>query len=278
MRKIGTMTGAAALALGMLWAALPAGRAEAHEFWIAPLAYQVPDGAALLAELRVGQMMEGSAFAYVPPNFERFEIVMNGTTYPVEGRAGDRPALRMPAPEAEGLAVVVHQTRAYKLTYPDWERFVEFTQHKDFTWAAERHLERGFTQESVVEEYIRYAKSLIGVGSAAGADSAVGLRAEVVAETNPYTDDLSQGFTARILYEGAPLADTQVELFDKAPGAAAATSAMYRTDAEGRVTLPVEPGHEYLVDAVVMNEIDPAQNDGQMWQSLWASLTFKTPM
>lgn len=262
------------LTAGAVLAAVPA---LAHEFWIAPVAYQVPSGARLLADIRVGESMEGSAYSYVPPNFARFDVVMGGTAYPVEGRAGDRPALNMAAPVADGLAVVVHQTRAYKLTYPKWETFVSFTEHKDVEWAQARHLERGFVQDEVREEYIRFGKSLIGVGSGAGADSAVGLRTEIVAETNPYTDDLSGGVTVQVLYEGAPRADVQVELFDRAPGATAGVSSLHRTDAEGRVTLPVQAGHEYLVDSVVMNEIDPEAHEGQPWQSLWASLTFRVP-
>ena len=82
----------------------------------------------------------------------------------------------------------------------------------------------------------------------------------------------------RVLYEGAPRTDTQVELFEKAPGAKEATSSLHRTDAEGRVTLPVAAGHEYLVDSVVMNPLDPGAEDGPAWESLWASLTFRAPV
>jgi hypothetical protein len=178
----------------------------------------------------------------------------------------------------DGLAVVVHVTRNYSLTYPKWETFVEFTEHKDSVWAQERHLARGLGKDSVRERYTRYAKSLIGVGDATGADREMGLLTEIVAQTNPYTDDLSQGFEVQVLYEGRPRADVQVELFAKAPGQSKGVSTNHRTDAEGRVTLPVEAGQEYLVDSVVFNELDAETEDGHAWESLWASLTFKAPM
>ncbi|MDU8910441.1 DUF4198 domain-containing protein [Aestuariicoccus sp. MJ-SS9] len=261
--------GAAALVLA---GAIPA---LAHEFWIEPENYEVAADAPLTAALRVGENMKGSAYAYVPPNFRRFDLVMGDMVVPVEGRAGDRPALNMAAP-AEGLAVVVHQTRDYLLTYRDWAKFENFTTHKDFAWAMARHDERGLPRTDFREQYSRYGKALIAVGTGAGADREVGLLTEIVAEANPYTDDLSGGFPVQVLYEGAPRADTQIELFEKAPdGTVEAT--LHRTDAEGRAVLPVKPGHEYLVDSVVMREMEPASDTDPVWESLWASLTFKVP-
>ncbi|WP_372833393.1 DUF4198 domain-containing protein, partial [Puniceibacterium confluentis] len=105
----------------------------------------------------------------------------------------------------------------------------------------------------------------------------MGLRTEIVAGANPYTDDLSNGVAVQVLYEGQPRADVQVELFDKAPGAATGVSSLHRTDAEGRVTLPVHAGHEYLVDSVVFNALDAEVEGDHAWESLWASLTFKVP-
>jgi len=257
-------------------ALIAAGPALSHEFWISPVRYQVPEGSELAADLRVGEGFEGAAYPYVPANFTRFEVAQGATVLPVEGRAGDRPALNMPA-VGEGLAVVVHVTRGYALTYPKWDTFVEFTQHKDLVWAQARHLERGLTQDRVRERYTRYAKSLIGVGAAEGADREMGLLTEIVAATNPYIDDLSGGFTVQVLYDGKPRADVQVELFDKAPEKARGVSSFHRTDAQGRVTLPVVAGHEYLVDSVVFNELDPEAGEGHEWESLWASLTFRAP-
>ena len=258
-----------------LIACLLAGPATAHEFWIAPQAHDVPAGGELVADLRVGEKFEGSAFSYVPPNFTRFEVLMGGTATGVPGRAGDRPALRMAAP-GEGLAIVVHQTREYALTYDDWAKFVRFAEHKGFPQVIDRHLARGLPREAVKERYTRFAKSLIAVGDGAGADREVGLLTEIVAEANPYADDLSGGLPVRVLYEGAPRVDAQVELFDRAPdGSVSVTTA--RTDAEGRAILAVAPGHSYLADAVVMLESEPTARNPAAWQSLWASLTFAVP-
>ena len=114
------------------------------------------------------------------------------------------------------------------------------------------------------------------MGDGAGADAEVGLVTEIVAEANPYTDDMSGGFPIRVLYNGAPRADAQVELFARPPSGEVEVS-LHRTDADGRVTLPVRPGYSYLADAVVLRPMEPQAEKDPVWESLWASLTFAVP-
>ncbi|MFZ7091854.1 DUF4198 domain-containing protein [Primorskyibacter sp. 2E233] len=255
----------------LLWAA----PGQAHEFWIDPLSTQVVPGAPLMADIRVGQDLKGPAYSYIPPNFSRFDIVLGDQTLPVEGRGGDKPALNMAVP-GEGLAVVVHVTKDYKLTYTEWEKFVNFCTHKDFEWVLQAHLDRGFSQEKVREQYSRHAKSLIAIGEGAGSDREIGLEVELVALANPYIDDVSGGFPVRALYQGKAQANMQVELFDRAPDGSVEVR-QYRTDDTGRALLEVEPGHFYLADHVVMREMTPEADTDPAWESLWASLTFGVP-
>ena len=246
----------------------------AHEFWISPEDYTVAPDEAIVAHLRVGEAFKGSSYAYIPPNFTRFDVVTGGEVTPVSGRVGDRPAMTM-AFKDEGLAVIVHQTRAYDLTYNDFQKFVNFTKHKDFTWALERLEERGLADEKVRESYTRFGKSLVAIGAGQGADREVGLEIEIVAEANPYTDDLSGGFPVRVLYQGKPRAKEQVELFARSGGEV--TISTHVTDDEGRVILPVVAGVEYLVDSVLLRELDVQAEGDAAWESLWASLTFRVP-
>ena len=248
---------------------------SAHEFWIDPVETQVESGGTVAADIRVGEKFKGAAYAYLPPNFERFELVVGDQIVPVEGRAGDRPALQMEAP-ADGLVVVVHQTRAYDLTYDSFDKFRGFLEHKDALWALDRGEPLGLDPEKVKEVYTRFGKSLIAVGDGAGSDREVGLLTEIVAEANPYTDDLADGLPVQVLFEGAPRTDAQVELWARASDGSV-TVEKYRTDGEGRVTLPMAPGTDYLVDAVVFREVTPETPDAAHFESLWASLTFTTP-
>ena len=247
-----------------------------HEFWISPNSYVVQPGETLIAQLRVGQKFDGFPYGYFPPRFARFDVVQGGEVVPVPGRIGDRPALKMTLP-ADGLWVVVHETTDSILTYDDYSMFEGFVIHKELGDTLALHTERGLPLTGFSEDYRRYAKSLIAVGDGQGADRAVGMRTEIVAEINPYTDDLAGGMRVRVLLDGAPRADTLVEIFDRGPGDEVSVTTT-RTDADGRAVFAVQKGHEYLVDAVYMEALFPlAGAPGSVWKSHWAALTFMVP-
>jgi uncharacterized GH25 family protein len=250
--------------------------ANAHEFWLSPEDYTLAPEDEMQVRLRVGTGMKGAALPFLPQDIARFEVVQGDTQRTVEGRMGDNPALVMEAGE-DGLAVIVHETTDSRLTYTDFAVFQRFVAHKDFATALADHAARGLPQTGFRETYRRYAKSLIAIGSGAGADRAMGLAIEIVALANPYTDDLSSGLPVLVRLDGAPRGDAQVELFETAPDGVVTTT-LHRTDAEGRVVLPIRPGMEYLVDSVVLRALpndDPVA--GPVWHSDWASLTFRTP-
>lgn len=251
-------------------------KAEAHEFWISPDSYRIEAGDTMLAALRVGQSFSGSSFSYIPQNFVTFELVTPEGKAPVEGRMGDLPALKIEGAQ-EGLNVIVHQTTPLSLKWVDWEIFKSFCEHKDFAWAIEDHLERELPEKGFRESYTRYAKSLVGVGTAEGQDAVFGMETEIVALANPYTDDLSKGFPVKVLYQGKARMNVQVEVFARAPDGTV-TDTFQRTDMEGKALIPVVPGTEYLLDAVVMRPLmGSVEEDTAVWESLWASLTFRTP-
>lgn len=247
-----------------------------HEFWIAPQNYQREAGETIVADLRVGQKFAGATYAYIPNNFERFELVNGDDAVPVEGRIGDRPALNMAA-SGDGLWIVVHETTDSMLTWSEWEKFTGFVEHKDFPGVLEIHAERGYPETGFRESYRRFAKALVAVGSGDGTDRAVGLRTEIIALKNPYTADITDGLPVQVLLDGAARRDAQVEVFERSP-AGEVDIFTTRTDATGQAIIPVKQGHEYLIDAVTM--INLPQDDaalGPVWRSLWAALTFRVP-
>lgn len=252
------------------------GLAFGHEFWIAPQSYQVAPGEKLDAQLRVGQNFDGFEQPYLPRNFARFEVQQGDERHLVHGRVGDRPAMRMELP-GEGLWIVVHETTDQSLIWDAWADFEAFVAHKKLEGVVARHAHRGLPSSDFAEAYRRYAKALVAVGAGAGADLPVGLLAEIVAGKNPYSDDLSDGLPVTVLYDGAPRAGAQVEIFDRAPDDTVLVSTTM-TDGEGQAVIPVVPGHEYLLDAVKMIELEGGSTPfDPVWKSLWAALTFKVP-
>ncbi len=264
--------------LACLLIAVAAPRAAiAHEFWIEPQKFQVETGAPLTALLRNGEQFEGITLAYFDRRIVRFDWRMGEGATAVTGRAGDNPALVMTAPEA-GLMVLTYQSTASDVRYKTWEKFARFALHKRFVDIEARHKARDLPDADFTEVYTRYAKSLIAIGSGAGADHATGLEIEIVALQNPYTRSETGPLPVQVFYQDAPRVDAQVEVFDRAPdGSVTVTTVL--TDDTGIAQVPVRPGHAYLLDNVVLREPAAALGEahGAVWETLWASLTFAVP-
>lgn len=249
--------------------------ASAHEFWISPVNYAIKPGEQAQAHLRVGQGFIGPAYSYQTRQFERFEVLQGDAVLGVEGRLGDVPAMDMGG-LSEGLAVIVHETTDNSLSYSEWAKFEKFVTHKAMDGVLEDHIARGIPQTGFEEDYRRFAKSLVAVGSGVGADREVGLQTEIVALNNPYTETLSE-MAVKVLLNGAPRGNAQVELFVRDTEGEIDVQ-LYETNAQGIARFPVAAGHEYLVDAVSMEALPNGDVEaGAVWRSLWAALTFKMP-
>lgn len=246
----------------------------AHEFWIEPAEYRFSPPATVKAHLRNGERFEGSSQPYVKRSTVRMDRVAGNEVRPVEARLGDNPAFSVDIEQA-GLHVLVYERSVQTIRYAQWEKFRRFAKHKAFKDALEKHRARGLPETGFKEAYRRFAKSLVAAGNAVGRDRPVGLEAELVAQQNPYVDDLTNGLLVRALYQGQPRADTQIELFEKSPDGVVDVT-LHRTDQEGYVVLPVKSLHRYLVDMVILREPADklAARHKVVWETLWASLTF----
>lgn len=247
--------------------------ALSHEFWLEPKDYTLQAGTPLTMQLMNGQNFTGQSLSYYEPRIARFDLIHGGAVLPAKGRTGDIPALVADLPR-DGLWTIVHETRAQPLTYDTWAKFEAFAEHKDFPDIRARHDRRGLPEDGFAERYTRHAKTLVAVGDGAGADVVTGMETEFVALANPYTDDMTEGLPVRLLYQGAPRGDAQVEIFDRAPDGTVSVSRT-RTDNAGEARIAVAPGHDYLLDGVVLREAPP--DSDAVWETLWAALTFAVP-
>lgn len=259
----------------MAWIAFAA---KAHEFWIDPDPFQVEPGGKVVAAIRVGQQFKGSSYSFLPPQFRRFDYAYGDTVAPVPGMIGDRPAVTMDAP-GDGLVILIHETTDLTVHYTEFEKFSNFVTHKDSAWVLDQHAAKEFPTDSFREAYSRYAKALVGVGGGAGEDRLFGLETEIMALENPYTGNMADGMDVQVFYQGQPRAGAQVEIFEKSADDSVTVSTV-KADAEGRATVPVSPGHRYMLDAVVLREpsAELAASMDAIWESLWANLTFAVPL
>src|SRR5687768_14702927 len=80
--------GSVMAALCLMWAS----PSLAHDFWIEPIKFQAPAGTTVPLMLRVGQDFKGDPALYLPEQFERYVVAVNGAQQPVAGKLGDDPA------------------------------------------------------------------------------------------------------------------------------------------------------------------------------------------
>jgi hypothetical protein len=250
----------------------------AHEFWIEPTDYTIGPDDIVTAFVRNGQDFGGVEIAYFPQRFVTYSLILGEQAADVTSRLGDNPSLAQ-ASLGDGLHIAAYQSSGDIVTYESYAPFARFIEHKDFPGHINRqHHERELPDADFSEFYTRYCKSLIAVGSGAGADRVLGFETELVALANPYTDDLTAGLPVLALYQGEPRPETQVELFEKAADGTVLVT-YYQTNADGVALLPVRSGYSYMADAVVLRIPVPSITitTGSVWESLWANLTFAVP-
>lgn len=250
----------------------------AHEFWIEPQEFQVESDAAVTADLRNGELFDGTAQSFSERLSTRMDAVLGNEVFAISGRLGDRPAIQLPPVGRDGLMILAHEAAPASLTYREWPKFQKFAAHKDFADAESDHEARGWVKENFKESYTRHSKSLVAIGSGAGADRALGLKTEFVALNNPYVTEFDGTFDVELLYQGAPRPDAQIEVYAR-DAQDVVNVTITRTDGQGRAAIPVAAGMEYMLDAVVLRPFEGATTaaDGPVWQTLWASMTFAVP-
>jgi hypothetical protein len=244
----------------------------AHDFWIEPQNFRPAPGAQVPLRLYVGQDFKGDSVIYLPGRIERYAVVGPDGERTIEGVPGDDPAGTL-RPARAGLHIVVYRGASESVSFDTSDEFERYLD-KEGLERVRRLSDYGkrTSRRPIRELYSRCAKSLLGAGDAHGADRALGLRLELVAEKNPYACDHGNVIPVRLLYEGKPLAGALIVAFNKA---APADKLRLRSDADGRVQLRLSRTGVWLVTAVHL--LPAARFAPAEWESLWASLSFELP-
>ena len=255
------------MCLGLFTALIVSNSLQAHEFWMEPENHSVSVGDTLKIKLRVGQHLKGNQQPYIKSWFEEFQILDKEGIRPVSGMQGDMPAFAMKV-RTPGLQVVNYVSSTDDMRYHSKEQFERFIEYEGLTGVLERHRERGLPDLGFREDYVRCAKALAVGGSAEGQDLLVGMPLELLAEENPYLTK-STSLSVRLFWQGEPVPDIQIRIFHRGSENEEKT---VRTDAEGRAQIPLTAPGFFLLNAVYMLEVE--QNNGAVWKSYWASLSF----
>jgi hypothetical protein len=213
------------------------------------------------AALRVGQKLQGEPVPRIPPLIDRF--VLNGA--PMIGMPGSDPAgiARVAAP---GFQWIGYQSNAFPVTL-DAAKFESYLREEGLESVIAERARRGEAAAPGRERFYRCAKALIAADQMTGKiDAPVGFTLELIPRAIPAKGKLP----LTLLFHGKPAANVLVIAMSKADPDHAVRA---RTDAKGRVTLPIAHDGFWLIKAVHMQ---PAPAGAEVdWESWWASLTFE---
>jgi uncharacterized GH25 family protein len=247
----------------------------AHEFWVEPLEFKVETGKPIVAAIRNGQNFKGSSYSFINERFTRFDLVDASGSREVKGRRGDVPAAKV-KPTQGGLHAFAYASTMRTVNYKTYEEFETFLKSKGLDKVLAEHSELELKGEKVREAYYRFAKALVQVGDDYGDDRSTGLRFEFVAEINPYESANTEGLPVRLLYEGEPFADADIQIFHFENGSEIAVKHHVTSGADGRVLIPAYDRGRFLINAVHI--IEPGEEElakKAQWTTLWASLTYE---
>ena len=221
----------------------------------------------------MGENIEGSEQIYSERSVRGFRAVHDGEVLDVETRQGDRPIGKIKRAK-NGLYMAALMTNANVITYNELEKFNTFARAHGNDFGVQAHLDRGLPAEKFKESYFRFAKTLVKVGDGDGKDQATGMPYELVALTNPFTD--SGPVRLMLLFKGKPVPDHHVDVFFRPVGGSEVAKTVLKTNGLGEVSFETAEGY-YLINAVRLEEPDArlAEALGSVWNSLWASMTFR---
>ena len=251
--------------------------ALAHDFWVQPSSFTPAVNEPLKVQLRVGDAFPGDLVPRNDQRIVRFAIVDSEGEKPIAGRDGSETA-GVARPAKNGLHIIAYRSTTASVTL-EAAKFEQYLRDKGLEQIIAQRAEQHSSDKPGREIYSRCAKALLTVGAASSSDNdrAIGLRLELIAETNPCTLGESHELGVRLEFEGKPCAGRLVVA--RSPDHAD-LRVSGRTDEHGRVTLKLpEPGM-WMLTAVHMIAA-PAEPPGADldadWESLWASLTFEIP-
>jgi uncharacterized GH25 family protein len=256
-----------ALAAALL---LAADDVRAHDFWIEPSTFHPPPGSTVAVGLRAGQNFIGDAVPRFASSIEQFVVRQGGSEQPINGSENIDPAGWLRA-DGQSTAVIAYRSTGSFVELPA-EKFEDYLRLEGLERIIDIRAKRGQRDKPGRERFYRYAKALLtGQQPSAAVTQPLGLAYEIVPDDDP-TVRLAP-FGGRVLYGGKPLAEALVVAMLRSDPSVRLT---VRSDARGAFSFVLPRAGVWLIKSVHM--VKASFFSDADWESLWASLTFETPV
>jgi len=259
-------------AISLLAAVLPL---AGHDLYMMPEKFVVPPGAQLRVLFQNGDAFPKGSNSVKPERLRNTRLLSRAGSADFDNitdlKTHTTAMVRVPG---AGLAILTAHTIPTFIRL-EAEKFKSYLTHENLTAPLKWRQDHGEAGKPGLERYSKYVKSLIQSGQTDGyfAERA-GLTIEIIPEADPYLLHAGAKLPVQVLFRGKPAANVAVESAWLEKGVAKIV-VVGRTDAAGKVIVPVKASGPHRLHAIVMERCaEPKIAD---WESFWASLTFEIP-
>lgn len=248
------------------------GIASAHDTWIIADQLHIEPKTKAPLFLCTGEDFPKSENAIKPERLEAFFVFgVDGKKVPLQTTRVEREALASDFLfEEPGNYWVAAGTKP-KLIEMKAEKFNSYLEHDGMPEILKARKVKGLLGRDEVEQYSKFPKTLIRVGSPANSKTTelLGLKIEIVPTKDPFAYRIGEEFPVTVLLDGKPLKGFTLQaVLNRTAGALAEA----KTDEKGHATLKLPKPGQWMLRGIHMSEVDGKE---YRYESFWASLTFE---
>ena len=267
---------AVSVTLSVVLVAVTYSLAAAHDMFLKPAAFFVPENGEALIRVLNGTFSK-SENSIARPRLQDISIVsptgrvrMDTSSW---SDAGDTSTFRFKA-GAAGTYVLGVSTRA-NIIEMSADTFHLYLAEDGLPDELERRKREGASNARVTERYHKHVKAFVQVGEARtdGYATPLGYPAELIPTSNPYSLRVGQTLRVRTLVDGTPAANQYVLYGGRTPNEGRIEQKSVRSDANGFAAIPVTQRGTWYVKFINLTRLngDPAAQ----YESKWATITFQ---
>jgi len=243
-----------------------------HEFWLQSKKYKYNVGETAVFDFMVGEEFNGDFWNLTADRIVKLEhhaknIKEDLKDKITEGRTGKN--LSVPLTK-EGTHLIAFESNSSFIEM-EAEAFLEYLEEDGLDYIIRQRAENGTLNSPARELYARCAKTLLQAGNKTDDTymQFANLTLEIMPLQNPY--DLKKGdeMFFQVLYEGKPMGDTLVKVWNRKDGQTLLQN-IY-TESNGIMSTRLSNAGNWMISCVRMV---PGDGENADYQSYWASLVF----
>lgn len=245
---------------------------QSHEFWMLPQSFALAVGSPVTLSLSVGENFVGDRVGITRSLVSRLDLYARGSRTQLTSAVPSNEVVgELNLPQAKpGTHLFALDTHPTVVVLPA-QKFNDYLREEGLDAVIRARELSGSSGRPGRERYRRNIKTLVLAGTASDATYAMktGQRLEIVPQTDPFTLRPGAHLELLVLFDGRPLADSLVKLWQRPGQPAAATQ---RTNKRGMVRFTVPEGGTWMASVVHMLAVRGSTELD--WDSYWGNLTF----